>query len=390
MKNIPLTLTLTLALTSGSVQANPETGAAPEAATDKPVPALKDVYRDDFLIGAALGERQIRDQEPGALGLVARQFNAVTAENVMKWAEIEPAEGEFDWEAADLMVDFAADNGMYVTGHTLLWHQQTPGWVFEDDDGNPASRELLLRRLENHVNAVVGRYKDRVRSWDVVNEAVNDDGTMRDTPWLRILGEDYLIEAFRIAREADPTATLLYNDYSLYLPAKRGGVVREMKKVLDAGVKVDGVGLQGHYGLEHPEDMQDLAGSIEAFAALGLHSSITELDIAVLPFPDQDDMGADLDVNLALNKKYNPYADGLPPEVAAAQAERYEQVFKVLLDHVEVVDRVTFWGVHDGHSWKNGWPMAGRTDYPLLFDRQLQPKPAFWKVVELKNNGTGD
>ncbi|KAA9132638.1 endo-1,4-beta-xylanase [Marinihelvus fidelis] len=357
--------------------------AAPVRASDEP-PALKDVFKDDFHIGVALGEHQILGKEPGTLGLVARQFNAVTAENVMKWAELQPVEGEYDWAAADAMVDFAADNDMYVTGHTLLWHQQTPEWVFQDADGNPASRELLLQRLENHIQAVVGRYKDRVRSWDVVNEAVNDDGSMRDTPWYRILGEDYVTQAFRLAAEADPTATLLYNDYSLFVPAKRDGVVRLMKQVQAAGVKVDGVGLQGHYGLDHPEDMQDLADSIEAFAALGLDSSITELDIAVLPFPSQDHWGADLDVNMELNQQYNPYTQNLPDDIAAAQAERFRLVFEVLLAHADTVERVTFWGVHDGHSWKNGWPMAGRTDYPLLFDRQLQPKPAFWSVVGLK------
>ncbi len=354
------------------------------AVAEEATPALKDVFADDFRIGVALGEHQILGREPGVLGLVARQFNAVTAENVMKWAELQPVEGDYDWAAADAMVDFAADHEMRVTGHTLLWHQQTPDWVFEDADGNPVSREQLLERLENHIHAVVGRYKDRVRSWDVVNEAVNDDGSMRDTPWYRILGEDYVTEAFRIAAEADPTATLLYNDYSLFLPAKRNGVVRLMKKVQAAGVKVDGVGLQGHYGLGHPEDMQDLADSIAAFAGLGLKSSITELDIAVLPFPSPDHFGADLNVNMALNEQYNPYTEGLPADVAAQQAARYRQVFEVLLAHADDVERVTFWGVHDGHSWKNGWPMAGRTDYPLLFDRQLQPKAAFWSVVGLK------
>lgn len=357
---------------------------ATPALSEQAPPALKDVFAGDFYVGVALGEHQVLGREPGTLGLVARQFNAVTAENVMKWESLQPVEGAYDWAAADALVDFAATNDMYVTGHTLLWHQQTPDWVFEDGHGNPASREQLLQRLERHIQAVVGRYKDRVRSWDVVNEAVNDDGSMRDTPWYRILGDDYVTQAFRIAAEADPTATLLYNDYSLFLPAKRDGVVRLMKQVQAAGVKVHGVGLQGHYGFDHPEDMQDLADSITAFAALGLKSSVTELDIAVLPFPSQDHWGADLNVNLELNEQYNPYADALPEAVAATQAERYRQVFEVLLAHADDVERVTFWGVHDGHSWKNGWPMAGRTDYPLLFDRQLQPKPAFWTVVGLK------
>jgi endo-1,4-beta-xylanase len=302
----------------------------------------------------------------------------------MKWGSLQPVEGEYDWEAADLLADFARDNSMHFTGHTLLWHQQTPAWVFEDENGDPVSRERLLQRLENHVSAVVGRYKDRVRAWDVVNEALNEDGTMRDTPWYRILGEDYVARAFEMARAADPTATLLYNDYNLFQSAKREGAVRLLKRVEAAGVKVDGVGLQGHYGLDNPARLEDVADSITAFAQAGWHSSITELDIAVLPFPPSAHWGADLDVNLELSQQYNPFPDGLPDDIAEAQANRYRDLFALLLAHREHVERVTFWGVHDGHSWKNNWPMRGRTEYPLLFDRQMQPKPAFWSVVGLK------
>jgi len=218
----------------------------------------------------------------------------------------------------------------------------------------------------------------------VVNEALNEDGTMRDTPWYRILGDDYVTRAFEMARAADPDATLIYNDFNLFKPAKREGAIRLLQRVEDAGVKVDGVGLQGHYGLDNPARLEDVADSIDAFAAAGWKSSITELDIAVLPFPPSAQWGADLDQDLELSQQFNPWPDGLPEDVEAAQANRYRDLFALLLAHRESVDRVTFWGVHDGHSWKNGWPMRGRTEYPLLFDRQLQPKAAFWSVIGLK------
>lgn len=356
------------------------TGAA---AGETPEASLKDAFADAFLVGTALNREQILGKEPDTLTLVARQFNAVTAENVMKWEKIHPEEDRFDWTAPDALTDFATAHGMQVAGHVLIWHQQTPGWVFEDADGKPASRELLLARMERHIDTVVRRYRGRVQCWEVVNEALNDDGSLRRTPWLEIIGEDYIQRAFEYAHRADPEACLYYNDYNLYKPAKRDGAVRLVKGLLEQGVPVSGIGLQGHYGMGHPEDLQDFADSIAAVGALGLEAYITEFDLSVLPFPDEQSRSADLSVDLELKAQLNPYADGLPAEVERRQRERWVALFRILLEQKDTVARVTFWGVNDGQNWKNDWPMRGRTDYPLLFDRYNRPKPAFYDIIAL-------
>jgi len=352
-------------------------------AGEVPEASLKDAFADAFLVGAALSREQILGGEPETLALVARQFNALTAENVMKWEKIHPEESRFDWTAPDALVDFATAHGMQVAGHVLIWHQQTPRWVFEDADGNPASRELLLARMERHIDTVVRRYRGRVQCWEVVNEALNDDGSLRQTPWFEIIGEDYIQRAFEYAHRADPEACLYYNDYNLYKPAKRDGANRLVKRLLEQGIPVSGIGLQGHYGMGHPENLQDFADSIAAVGALGLEAYITEFDLSVLPFPDERSRSADLSVNLELQAQLNPYADGLPAEVEQRQRERWVALFRVLLEHQDTVARVTFWGVNDGQNWKNNWPMRGRTDYPLLFDRQNRPKPAYYDIIGL-------
>jgi endo-1,4-beta-xylanase len=237
--------------------------------------------------------------------------------------------------------------------------------------------------MERHIDTVVRRYRGRVQCWEVVNEALNDDGSLRRTPWLEIIGEDYIQRAFEYAHRADPEACLYYNDYNLYKPAKRDGAVRLVKGLLEQGVPVSGIGLQGHYGMGHPEDLQDFADSIAAVGALGLEAYITEFDLSVLPFPDEQSRSADLSVDLELKAQLNPYADGLPAEVEQRQRERWVALFRILLEHKDIVARVTFWGVNDGQNWKNDWPMRGRTDYPLLFDRQNRPKPAYHDIIAL-------
>ncbi len=350
---------------------------------EAPPSSLKDAFAEAFLVGTALSKPQILGERPADMALVVRQFNALTAENAMKWERIHPEEDRYDWETADAMVEFAAAHEMYVAGHVLVWHQQTPAWVFEDGQGGPASREQLLARMQSHIETVVGRYRGRVQSWEVVNEALNDDGTLRQTPWLEIIGEDYIARAFEFAHRADPDADLYYNDYSMYKPTKRDGAVRLVRGLLEQGLRVDAIGLQAHYGMGHPEDLEDFRASIAAVGELGLRARITEFDLSVLPTPDAASRGADLSVNHELSARLNPYAEGLPADVERRQAERWVALFRILLDQQAIVDRVTFWGVNDGQNWKNGWPMRGRTDYPLLFDREDQPKPAYFQVIGL-------
>jgi len=358
---------------------------APAAESDGTPPSLKQAFAGDFLVGAAVNRSQIMGEDPAAMDLVKQQFNTLTAENVMKWEKIHPTEDQYDWEAADALVAFSQANDMYLAGHVLVWHQQVPDWVFEDADGNPASRELLLARMKAHIETVVGRYRGKVQSWEVVNEALNEDGSLRQTPWLELIGADYIARAFEFARRADPEATLYYNDFNLYKPEKRAGAALLARQLQEMAIDIDGIGMQGHYSLDNPA-LSEFEDSIEAFAELGVQVFITELDMSVLPFPDQADWGADITVNLELNKQFNPYARGLPDNIAKQQAARYAELFRILLAHRDVIGRVTFWGVNDGHSWKNGWPMRGRTDYPLLFNRDNQPTQAFDAVIDLTRN----
>ena len=349
--------------------------------------SLKNAFGNDFLVGAAVNREQIMGRDPRAMELVARQFNTLTAENVMKWEKIEPSEGRFDWEAADALVEFAESHGMEVAGHVLVWHQQTPGWVFEAGNGEPANREQLIARMKNHIDAVVGRYRGRVQSWEVVNEALNEDGSLRQTPWLDIIGADYIDLAFEFAHAADPQAKLYYNDYNLFKPEKAAGARKLITGLMDKGIPVHGAGMQGHYGLDNPKSMHSFNDAIRGFGQLGLEVYITELDVSVLPFPPQSDWGADIGIDLELNEQYNPYPHGLPAGVAEQQARQYTMLFEALVANRQYVSRVTFWGVNDGHSWKNDWPMRGRTDYPLLFDRENRAKPVFHRVIEQAGAG---
>jgi endo-1,4-beta-xylanase len=301
----------------------------------------------------------------------------------MKWERIEPTEGNFDWAVADDFVALSERNNAFMVGHTLLWHSQTPDWVFEDSNGEPASREVVLARLKHHIDTVVGRYKGRVHSWDVVNEAFNDDGTWRDSPWLRTIGPDYIARAFEYAHAADPEAELYYNDYNLFKAPKRDAVVKLVKALQAEGLRVDGVGLQGHYGIGYPP-MEELEASIVALGNLDVNVMVTELDISVLPFPSSAQQGADISLNFELQAELNPYTEGLPDDVSAALADAYRSLFELYLKHADVVDRVTLWNLTDASTWRNNWPMRGRTDYPVLFDRKNQPKDAYRGLVNLK------
>ena len=335
------------------------------------------------MIGAALNRRQILEEDTRGAAIVSAQFNSITPENVLKWALVHPEPGRYDFAAADRFVEFGQKHGMFVVGHTLVWHNQTPRWVFEDGKGKPVDRETLLSRLREHIFTVVGRYKGRIKGWDVVNEALNQDGTMRQSPWLRIIGDDYLVKAFQFAHEADPNAELYYNDYDLELPAKRAGGVELIRKLKAAGVPITGVGLQNHNLMDWPTAADEDA-TISAFEKLGVKVNITELDVDVLPRTTKP--GADYAVAIPVTPQLNPYVDRLPDAQQLALAKRYAELFQVYLKHRDAIDRVTFWGVADGDSWLNNWPMKGRTNYPLLFDRYGRGKPALAAVINTKTN----
>lgn len=366
-------LVLAGGLLSGCTQSDSEGNPS------SPLP-LKEVFEEDFHVGAALNPSQFYEQDEGEVAVVEKHFNTITPENTMKWARIHPEPGTYEFEAADRFVQFGEEHDMFIVGHTLVWHNQTPDWVFEDEKGNPVSRDTLLRRMRDHIHTVVNRYEDRVDAWDVVNEALNRDGSLRESRWMKIIGEDYLAKAFQYAREADPDADLYYNDYSLSQPEKRDGAVRLMQNLLDKGADVAGIGMQSHHSLDAPAPAEQ-AASIEAFADLGVDVMITELDVAVLPRPSNL-QGADITQQAEPREELNPYPEAFPDSMQQALARRYAEFFEVYLNHRDVLSRVTFWGVTDADSWLNYWPIEGRTSYPLLFDRQNDPKPAFDTVVQ--------
>ncbi len=350
------------------------------AANDSPA-GLKDFYKDAFMIGTALNTRQIFGEDIMGVELTETHFNAITPENITKWSLIHPEPGEYNFEPADRFVEFGEKNGMHMVGHTLVWHSQVPDWVFKDKEGSFLDREALLERMRDHIHTVVGRYKGRIHAWDVVNEALNDDGTMRETHWYNIIGKDYLIKAFEFAHEADPDAELLYNDYSLENPAKRKGAVRLIKYLQENGAPVTGIGTQGHWHIPHPS-LEEIDKTIAEFAALGIDVMVTELDIDVLPAA-WNYSGADISMVAGMEDGLDPYTDGLPDDVQQELTERYREIFELFLKHRDVITRVSFWGVTDGDNWKNNFPVRGRTNHPLLFDRDWQPKPAFYSVVEI-------
>jgi endo-1,4-beta-xylanase len=352
---------------------------------EEKLPTLRDAYDGHFTIGTALSSRTISGRNSAASELAGQQFSSLTPENDMKWQRVHPERGRYNFERADSYINFAEKNDMEVIGHTLVWHSQTPRWVFEGENGKPVAREELLKRMREHIRKVAGRYREKVKGWDVVNEALSDGGDdiLRDSPWRRIIGDDFLDYAFRYAREAAPKAELYYNDYNLEIPRKRENCLKLVKGMLERGVPIDGVGTQSHFQLGFPS-LENIEATIEEFSALGLKVAITELDVDVLP--RRNPGVADISEREEGTDAMNPYQDGLPDEAQQKLAKRYEDIFKIYLKHSDKVERVTFWGLSDGHTWLNGFPVRGRTNHPLLFDRELEPKPAFHALVELGVN----
>ncbi len=346
--------------------------------------SLKDAFKDYFSIGAALNPGHFMETDAVGAALVKRHFNAITPENDMKWESIHPrpdagADG-YHFDNADKFVEFGEKNGMFIVGHCLVWHSQVPRWVFQDAQGKPLDRAALLKRMRDHILTVVGRYRGRVHGWDVVNEALNEDGTLRKSQWLNIVGEDYIDRAFEYAQEADPQAELYYNDYNLECEAKRKGAIELVKRLQQQGIKVTAIGSQHHDKMDQPT-AQQMEDTMLAFKDLGVKVMATELDVDVLPAVTREST-ADISVQAPANADSNPYVDGLPDEMQRALAKRYADIFAVFLKHRDVITRVTFWGVTDRYSWLNNFPARGRTNYPLLFDREGKSKPAFDAVME--------
>jgi endo-1,4-beta-xylanase len=344
-------------------------------------PALKDVFADDFLVGTAVNIRQINGEVPQETDIITTQFSSVTPENILKWQKVHPEPDVYVFGPVDKLIELAQKNGMFIVGHTLVWQWQTPRWVFQNADGSDADRETVLARMKEHIFTVVGHCKGKVQSWDVVNEALDENGELRQTGWVRTIGEDFIEKAFEYAHQADPDAELYYNDFDMWKPSKVEGSVRFLKNLQAKGLRIDGVGMQGHWDYDYPTN-EELKAAIEAYEGLGLKVMVTEFDLTVLPKPGKD-TGADIWARFQLTDEVNPYVDGLPDEMQQKLAQRYAELFSIFHKHADKISRITFWGVDDGSSWRNNWPIRGRTDYPLLFGRDYQPKPAFYAVVEV-------
>ena len=351
--------------------------------------SLKQAYQGAFLMGCAVNEEIVSGADHASREIVRRQFNSLTAENVLKAGPINPQPGVFNFAPADAFVAFGETNGMFIVGHTLVWHNQTPAWFFQDANGKPNARAAQIERLRSHIQTVAGRYAGRIHAWDVVNEVIDNDGSYRPTAWVNAIGSgDELVKlAFKFASEFAPNTELYYNDFNAWRPAKRDGIVRMVKMLQQAGIRIDGIGMQGHWGLNYPKT-EYIEAAIDAYAALGVKVMITELDVDVLPLTKEGQIiGTGLSheqFQLEEFKQFlDPYAAGLPAAVQQQLNRRYAELFRIFYHKRDQIARVTLWGVHDGMSWKNGYPVPGRTNYPLLYDRNKRAKPALNAVLNV-------
>ena len=345
------------------------------------LPSLQSTLGKHFLIGVAVDTRLPAGQDPAAEAVVKEQFNQVVAENCMKGEENHPEVNRFDFTDGDKLVDWAERNGKTVIGHCLVWHSQPPKWMFTDANGKTVSREVLIGRMYNHIMTVVTHYKGKIKGWDVVNEAFEDDGSYRKSPYYNIIGPEFIELAFQFAHEADPNVELYYNDYSTSKPGKREAICKLVRSLKSKGLRIDAVGMQSHNGYNYP-DYAEYEKSIEAFAAEGVKVMMTELDVNMLPNPEGFG-GAEISQNFELQAKYNPYVKGLDKKAQKLFNQRYLDLFKIIERHKDVISRVTFWGVNDGHTWLNDWPIKGRTNYPTLIDRNNQLKPVVKDIEKL-------
>ena len=330
---------------------------------------LKEYYKDYFDVGVAVSPRALKSDEAS---LVLKEFNSVTPENAMKMGPVHPREGFYNWRDADSIVAFAQRNGLKMRGHTLVWHSQAPEWFFTNASGDTVSKEVLLQRMKEHITAVVNRYKGNVYAWDVVNEVISDNRSefYRQSPFMRIIGEEFIEKAFQFAHEADPKALLFYNDYNEIDPVKREKIFTMVQRLKQKGVPIHGLGLQGHWAINEPSYGQ-LDSTLGRFAQLVLPLHITEIDISVYPKEHQ-----------AREKKTVDMDTTFSPAKEQAQLEKYKMCFQLFRKYNQYIQSVTFWNISDRHSWLDNFPVQQRKDYPLLFDRNLQPKKVYNAVVD--------
>jgi endo-1,4-beta-xylanase len=340
-----------------------------KATTHQTAKGLKDFYSEYFTVGVAVSPWALKIDEAQ---LIRQHFNSMTPENAMKMGPIHPKENEYNWAQSDSIVAFAQRHHIKLRGHTLCWHNQTPDWLFKDEAGNKVSKEVLLKRLKDHITTVVTRYKGKIYAWDVVNEAISDkqEEYLRNSPWTEIIGEEFIAKAFEYAHEADPNALLFYNDYNEINPVKREKIIRLVTNLKTAGVPIHGIGLQGHWAVNEPSAEQ-LDATLTAFAKTGLQLQITELDISVYPKEHE-----------AREKKAEDYDTSFSSAKEQQQIDVYKTCFELFRKHKASISSVTFWNISDRSSWLDNFPVRNRKDYPLLFDKELKPKKAYYEVIK--------
>ncbi|HET9430615.1 MAG TPA: endo-1,4-beta-xylanase [Chitinophagaceae bacterium] len=352
----------------GGVCNSPQTAVSDKKSSTSQ--GMKDYYKDYFSVGVAVSPRALQTDEAG---LILQHFNSITAENAMKMGPIHPRENEYYWKDADSIAAFARRHNLKLRGHTLCWHNQAPRWFFTDSaTGKEVTKEVLLQRLKEHIYTVVGRYKGTIYAWDVVNEVISDKPGeyLRESSFYKICGEEFIARAFQYAHEADPNALLFYNNYNEINPAKREKIFKLVKDLKDRGVPIHGLGLQAHWAVNEPSAGQ-LDSTLKRFSELGIPLQITELDISIYPKEHN-----------ARERKASDYDTVFTPEKEQLQIAVYKTCFEAFRKYKNVITGVTFWNISDRRSWLDNFPVRGRKDYPLLFDKNLAPKKAYWEVIK--------
>lgn len=351
---------------------------------------LKSAYADAFMMGCAINSQIVSGRDSRSTEIILQQFNAVSPENDMKAEVIHPRPDTWNFEPADRFVKFANDNNLWSLGHTLVWHNQTPDFFFNHPDGTPKTKDEMVETMRSYIEKVAGHFAGKIDAWDVVNEIIDNDGSYRKTVWTNAFegdGDELVRLAFKFASQYDPNAELYYNDFNAWRPTKRDGIARMVRMLQEHGIRIDGVGIQAHWGLNFPKNEYIIA-AIDTFAALGVKVMITEMDVDVLPLTREGQViGRILQDPLFQLEEFetylDPYKTGLPDDVQERLTDRYRELMQIFYDRRDKIDRVTFWGLHDGMSWKNGYPIPNRTNYPLLFNRDRTPKPAFHAILEI-------
>jgi len=329
---------------------------------------LKDAWQHIFRIGAAVSVKILEDQK--ADKIIGRHFSSLTPENAMKFGVIHPEEYRWNRAEMDSIANYARKKNIALRGHTIVWHNQTPSWLFLSDTGETVSKNELFKRLEEHISLLAKHYNDTVYVWDVLNEVIDtdngDSNGFRLSPWYKIGGREIYEFAFRCMKEASPGTKLFYNDYNIENGEKLEATLRFLSGLLDAGVPVHGVGIQGHWYYNYP-DGQILRNAIERYAALGLEVEFTELDISAYEFNDK--------------RIVSEYFPSMPEDRHQQQAERYKEIFRIAANY-PAVKNITTWGIADNHTWLDNFPVPGRKNWPLLFDQEYREKEVVSVLVE--------